>query len=186
MPQSTAEKPKAPAKADAAKKPLLLKAGDLIVVELKRPAEDADNVSARHSLGPDGSLRLPYLKAPFQAAGLTVAELESRIEAACREAGIYKEPDFQLSTTPRVLEHVPGVVVGGEVKSPRGDGPSRDGMRLFQAIMAAGGFTEFADLRRVKLIRSKKETTYDMRKVAPDDSNNPILQDGDTIHVPQD
>jgi hypothetical protein len=59
-------------------------------------------------------------------------------------------------------------------------------MRLYAAIMAAGGFTEFADVRRVKIIRGTRSIVIDMRKLDPAGSNNPILLDGDTIHVPAD
>jgi protein involved in polysaccharide export with SLBB domain len=58
-------------------------------------------------------------------------------------------------------------------------------MRLFQAITSKGGFTEFAKVREVKLIRGNKETRYDLRTVRPDGSNNPLLMDGDQIVVPQ-
>jgi hypothetical protein len=55
-------------------------------------------------------------------------------------------------------------------------------MRLFQAITSMGGFTEFA--KPVKLIRGKKETKYDMRRIKEDGSNNPFLLDGDQIILP--
>jgi protein involved in polysaccharide export with SLBB domain len=57
-------------------------------------------------------------------------------------------------------------------------------MQLFGAIAAAGGFTEFADVRRVKLIRDSAEKVYDMRKV--EKNSNPPLKDGDQIIVPTD
>ena len=59
-------------------------------------------------------------------------------------------------------------------------------MRLYSAIMQCGGPNEFADMRRVKIIRGTRELIFDMRKIQPDGSNNPVVQDGDTIHIPAD
>jgi protein involved in polysaccharide export with SLBB domain len=57
-------------------------------------------------------------------------------------------------------------------------------MQLFATIAAAGGFTEFADVRHVKLIRGTTEKVYDMRKISP--ASNPPVKDGDQVVVPQD
>jgi protein involved in polysaccharide export with SLBB domain len=73
--------------------------------------------------------------------------------------------------------------VEGEVRQP-GDVVVRENMRLFQAITSRGGFTEFAKVREVKLIRGNKETKYDLRRMKADGSNNPLLQDFDQIIVP--
>ena len=75
------------------------------------------------------------------------------------------------------------VNVGGSVRRP-GEVPLRENMRLFQAITRAGGFTDSEKVREVKLIRGKKETKYDVRRIKADGSNNPLLQDGDQIIVP--
>jgi polysaccharide export outer membrane protein len=80
--------------------------------------------------------------------------------------------------------YVPHVVnVGGSVRQP-GEVPLRENMRLFQAITRAGGFTEFARQKEIKLVRGNRETKYDMRSIRADGSNNPFLQDGDQIIVP--
>ena len=75
------------------------------------------------------------------------------------------------------------VNVGGSVRQP-GEVPLRENMRLFQAITRAGGFTEFARQKEIKLVRGNRETKYDMRSIRADGSNNPFLQDGDQIIVP--
>jgi protein involved in polysaccharide export with SLBB domain len=163
-----------------------LKPGDPISVELKVPAEDALNVTAMYSISGAGTLRLPYLDREIAAAGLTTTDLARRIEQAYRAAEIYTNPTINC-TTQRPENYQPHIVtVGGEVKSGGREVPLRDGMRLYQAIMSAGGFTEFADVKRVKIIRGTRAMVYDMRKIDERGSNNPILLDGDTIHVPQD
>ena len=160
-----------------------LKATDPVKIELKVPAEDAANVTGNYSVSEKGLLKMPYLEREIQAAGLSVSELSRKIEAAYKAEGIY--------TNPTVIVILPGaeiaaphvVVVGGEVRKP-GEVPLRENMQLFGAIMAAGGFTEFADTRHVKVIRGNTEKVYNMRKI--NGTSNPPLKDGDQIVVPQD
>ena len=80
-----------------------------------------------------------------------------------------------------MVNHV--VNVGGEVRAT-GEFPLRQGMTLMAAINKAGGFTEFGNPKKVKLLRNNRETIYNMKSINPDGSNNPILQDGDQIIVP--
>jgi len=163
-----------------------LKPGDPIVIELKVPAEDASNVSTKMNVSQQGTIKVAYLERELAVSGLNTTEVARRIEQAYKAAEIYTAPTVVVTTsTPQ--DYIPHIVsVGGEVRSPRGDVPVRNGMRIYQAIMSCGGPTEFADMRRVKLIRGTRQTIYDMRKLDPNGSNNPVVQDGDTIHIPQD
>lgn len=163
-----------------------LKAGDPVNIELKVPAEDAANVSTLYTVSGSGTVKMPYLDREVQAAGLTTTELARRIELAYRAAEIYTNPTINvvLNDPSKQAPHV--VTVGGEVKTGGAQVPLRENMRLFTAIMSAGGFTEFADVKKVKLIRNNRATIYNMRKIDEAGSNNPILMDGDTIVVPQD
>src|SRR5688572_460981 len=138
----------------------VLKPSDPVKIELKVPAEDAANVSSTYTVSEKGLLKMPYLDHEIQASGMSVSELSRRIEAAYRAAGIYSNPTIiaGLSGPEIAVPHV--VTVGGEVRNPR-EVPLREKMRLYSAIMSAGGFTEFADVRRVKLIRESKATVCD-------------------------
>jgi len=163
-----------------------LKPGDPVLIELKVPAEDTANVTSRYNVSGAGTVKVPYLDREVMAAGLTTTELARRIEQSYKAAEIYTNPTINC-TTPSPVEIQPHIVtVGGEVKSGGKEVGLRDGMRLYQAIMSAGGFTEFADVKHVKIIRGTRQQIYDMRKIDPLGENNPILMDGDTIHVPQD
>ncbi len=161
-----------------------LKPGDSVIIQLKTPAEDAENVTTTYAVSDSGTIKLPMLQQEIDARGVTVATLARRIEAAYRAAEIYTNPMINV-TLPSVSEggvfnHV--VNVGGEVRQP-GEFPLRQGMTLLQAVNKAGGFTEFAKTKAVKLIRGNREMVYDMRRINPDGSNNPILVDGDQIIV---
>jgi len=166
----------------------VLKASDQVIVELKTPVEDATTVSSTYTVSSHGTVKMPMLNGEIQAAGLTTTELARRIETAYKQAEIYTNPtincNIDFNKAAGGAAHI--VAVGGEVRSPQGSVPLRDNMRLYQAIMQCGGPTEFADMRKVKIIRGTQEFKFDMRKIMPDGSNNPILKDGDTIHIPQD
>ena len=56
--------------------------------------------------------------------------------------------------------------------------PFHKGMSIYAAINRAGG-TSWSDPRKLKLIRGKTETIYDLRKV--NNQNNPELQPGDQL-----
>ena len=129
---------------------------------------------------------MPYLNQEIGAAGLTANELARRIETAYKSAEIYTNPTINIVLTNPAITSPHIVSVGGEVRSPQGSVPLRDNMRLYSAIMQCGGPTEFADMRRVKIIRGTREFLFDMRKIKPDGSNNPVVLDGDTIHIPAD
>lgn len=163
----------------------VLKPSDPVTIELKVPAEDAQNITSVYSVSETGTLKMPYLEKEIVAKGLSISQLARRIEAAYKAAGIYSAPSINVHlVNPPGLAH--SVTVGGEVKSGGAEVPLRDGMHLYTAITTAGGFTEFADRRKVKLIRSQKANFYDMRDIKADGSNNPVLKDGDLIHVPAD
>jgi protein involved in polysaccharide export with SLBB domain len=166
----------------------ILKPSDSVNVELKVPAEDATNVTSLGlAISPQGTIKLSYI-GEVQAVGLTPTQLARRIEAAYKAAEIYTNPTIHVNIAPNSqaggAAHI--VTVGGEVKSGGKEVALRDGMTLYQAIMAAGGFTEFADTRRVKLIRKGSETLIDMKKTGARGAASMLLQDGDVIHVAQD
>ena len=160
-----------------------LKAGDPVQIELKAPQEDAAAFGGHYTISESGTIKVPHLNQEIAAVGISTSQLSRKIEAAYKAAEIYTNPtiivNMQNPTT-----YVPHVVnVGGSVRQP-GEVPLRENMRLFQAITRAGGFTDSEKVREVKLIRGKKETKYDVRRMKKDGSNNPLLEDGDQIIVP--
>jgi len=161
----------------------VLKPGDSVIISLQTPAEDASTVTTTYPVSDRGTVKLPMLDQEIPAAGISASTLARRIEAAYKAADIYTNPTITASLPQdrETLNHV--VTVGGEVRAS-GEFALRQGMSLMAAINRAGGFSEFAKTKAVKLIRGNTEKVYDMRKINPDGSNNPILQDGDAIIVP--
>jgi protein involved in polysaccharide export with SLBB domain len=160
-----------------------LKAGDSVQIELKAPAEDAALFEGNYTISESGMVKVAKLNDAISAAGLSTRELSRKIESAYRAANIYKDPKIIVSVPEPKWIAARVVNVEGGVRRP-GEVPLRENMRLFQAITRAGGFTDSEKVREVKLIRGKKETKYDVRRMKADGSNNPLLQDGDQIIVP--
>src|SRR5262249_52717180 len=63
--------------------------------------------------------------------------------------------------------------------------PFTEDMTLLTAINAAGGFNDFADQKRVRLLRGTQVTVFDVRKFRKDPSLDVKLQPGDKVEVPQ-
>lgn len=161
-----------------------LRPGDQINLRISGvPQKDIVEISGLYTVDGDGVLRLTHIKGDIKAAGLRPSVLAKNIEAAYREAEIY--------TSPRISINVDGgttglrfVSVAGEVKGT-GDVPYRPDLTLLSAISARGGFTDYADIKSVRLIRGNKTTKHDMRAISKNPSLDPKLRPGDKIIVTQ-
>jgi len=160
-----------------------LKAGDWLQIELKAPVKDAALFEGSYTISESGLVNVPHLNHGIIALGLSTSQLSRKIEAAYRAADIYKDPKLIVSVLEPTWIAARVVNVEGGVRQP-GEVALRENMRLFQAITSRGGFTDSEKVREVKLIRGKKETKYDVRRIKSDGSNNTLLQDGDRIIVP--
>lgn len=161
----------------------VLKKGDLVVIELKTPVEDATSVSSKYVVSERGTVKMPMLAQEIPALGITPDALARRIEQAYIAADIYTAPTL-TGNLPEKEQATHVVTVSGEVRLPQ-EIPLREGLTLMGAITKAGGFGDFAKVSKVKLLRGNNATYYDMRKISNDGSNNPFLKDGDLIIVSQ-
>lgn len=83
------------------------------------------------------------------------------------------------------IPSAPRVNVVGTVATP-GLVALRTDPTLLSAMYTAGGPTKNANLRDVQVVRGTVHTTYDVTKLTHGDmSQNPVLQDGDTVVVPE-
>lgn len=159
--------------------------GDLILVECQpvEAAMDARTVQKLVVLE-SGRIRMPGLKEEIAAAGLSPGKLADSISQALKKEKVMLDPTVKV-----ILAKCAGatnvITVSGEVLMP-GEFPYREGFTLHSAISKAGGFSEFANSKRVKVIhKDGKISVFDIRKIKPDGSNNPTLQEGDSIIIPQ-
>ena len=160
-----------------------LKKGESITLRISGvPAEDVGLVSAKYGISDAGTIRLPYLKIEISAAGLKPSALARKIEAAYRTAQIYTQPVIQVDATTPESAQQRFLSVVGEVKAPQGVGVV-PGMTLMDAIARCGGFTDFADVKKIKLTRGGKVSYHDLKSSDPKQNIN--VQANDLITVRQ-
>jgi polysaccharide export outer membrane protein len=132
---------------------------------------------------PDGRISLPLIN-DVQAAGLSPQQL----------AGSVSEKLKKYLNGPQVTVIVTGmnsqrVFVVGEVLRA-GAFPMLPGMTVLQALSSAGGFSTFADVKKIHVVRLRNgkqiEIPFNYREVVKGDNSeqNVKLEPGDTIVVP--
>jgi protein involved in polysaccharide export with SLBB domain len=157
-----------------------LRVGDPIEVRVGGvPNEEQTQVNNTYTVDTGGSVNLPYIN-KVKAAGLTPAQLARSIEEIYRANKIYTNPNITILMQPTARF----VNVGGAVRMPARV-PFTEDITLLAAINAAGGFNDFADQKRVRLLRGNDVKVYDVRQSRRDPSLDLKLQPGDRIEVPQ-
>ena len=157
-----------------------LRAGDPVELKIGGvPAEEQQQVNNTYTVDATGSINLPYIN-KVHAEGLTPAELSQSIENNYRVSRIFTNPTITILMQPTSRF----VSVGGAVRSPMRV-PFTEDMTLLVAINAAGGFNDFADQKKVRLLRGSTAKIYDVRQFRRDPALDVHLQPGDRVEVPQ-
>jgi polysaccharide export outer membrane protein len=157
-----------------------LRVGDPVELKISGvPAEEQAQVNNTYTVDANGSINLPYIN-KVKAEGLTPAQLAASIEGSYRSGRIYTNPTITILMQPAARF----VNVGGAVRTPSRVQFTED-MTLLTAINAAGGFNDFADQKRVRLLRGSDAKVFDVRQFRRDPSQDIKLQPGDRIEVPQ-
>lgn len=157
-----------------------LRVGDPIELKIGGvPQEEQLQVNNTYTVDANGSVNLPYIN-KVRAEGLTPAQLARSIEESYRATKIYTNPNITILMQPAARF----VNVGGAVRSPMRV-PFTEDMTLLASINAAGGFNDFADQKRVRLLRGSEAKMYDVRQFRRDPSRDVKLQPGDRVEVPQ-
>ena len=154
-------------------------AQDVLKIDVWREDQLTRTVPVR----PDGKITLPLLN-DIQAVGMTPMEL----------AGVIRDELKKYLTNPQVTVSMVEinsrrVYVTGEVTHP-GSFALLPGMTVLQALTSAGGFTQFAKIKGIYVLRMEGEKQvkrpFNYKDVIngkkPED--NLQLQSGDTIIVP--
>ena len=141
-----------------------------------------EQLSGRIRVASDGTIMLPLI-GQVKAAGLTTTQLQD--DLTTRMARFVHDP----KVTVRVFDPASRVFyVLGEVSKP-GMYKLMSGETLSQALAAAGGPTEYANLRKVKIVRRTGDQQVEMTVNYSDVHNGDLradvpLERGDTITVP--
>jgi polysaccharide export outer membrane protein len=152
---------------------------DLLRIDVWKELEISRTVPVR----PDGKISLPLLN-DVQAAGLTPMQL----------AGVIGEGLKKYITDPQVTVTVSEInsrriYVTGEV-SKAGAFPLLPNMTVLQALSSSGGFTQFARIKNIYVLRKEegKDVKYPFNYKDVVSGKKPeqniLLQPGDVIVVP--
>jgi polysaccharide export outer membrane protein len=132
---------------------------------------------------PDGKISMPLLN-DVQAAGLTPMTLAANITVSLKK--FVSDPQVTIVVTQINSQRI---YILGEVARP-GAFPLLPGMTMLEGLSSAGGFTQFANTKKIYLLRKvngkMEKYPFNYKDVihgkAPD--QNVSLKAGDTIVVP--
>ena len=156
--------------------------GDTLQIFVWRNPELTQTVPVR----PDGKISTPLVE-DMVAVGKTPSQLARDVETVLAE--YIRSPQVNVIVT-NPVSAFSQVKVIGQVTNPQSL-PYREGMRVLDAILAAGGLTEFAAGNRGKIVRKVDGKDTEMRVKVEDLVNkgamkyNLELKPGDVIVVPQ-
>jgi len=173
-----AAKPAALAAGPAADGSYVIGASDVITVTvLKEPT-----LSGSLLVRPDGMITMPLL-GDVQASGLTPLHLAEGIAARLKK--YIQDPNVSVILTQINSRKV--YLIGEIIKA--GPVDITPGMTLLEAIACAGGLTQYANSKKMYILRSEegKHVRIPVRykdALKGDDTLNLILKPGDTIVVP--
>jgi len=132
---------------------------------------------------PDGKVSFPLI-GDILAEGFTVEAFRKKIEAEIRRY----IPKATVTVVVTAISS-PKVYIVGQIVTPGAYDMGRH-LRVMQLVALAGGFQEFADKKRIRIIREDNGQqkvlifNYSMLIKANDIEQNILLQPGDTIVVP--
>lgn len=181
--QATAAPPSVP-DAPAAIEAYKIGVDDIVQVSVWRNPELGITVPVR----PDGMISVPLI-GDVEAGGHTPSEVGKAIQE--KLATYVRDPQVAVILTElRSHEFLSRVRVTGAVRQPISI-PYRQGMTVLDAVLAAGGTTEFAAPNRSNLYRKTGDTTkpypieLDRILKRGDLSTNIYVAPGDVITIPE-
>ena len=152
---------------------------DVLDISIWKEAELTRVVPVR----PDGKISLPLLN-DVQAAGLTPTQLAESITTSLKK--FVTDPQVTVIVSQINSQRV---YIMGEV-TRAGAYPLLPDMTFLQALSSAGGFTQFANLKKIYMFRMEngKQVNYPFNYkdviAGKRPEQNVILKAGDTIVVP--
>jgi polysaccharide biosynthesis/export protein len=144
------------------------------------PASESNMMaSSIYTVSDSGTIALTHIN-EIRATGLTPSNLSRTIEAIYKRAGIYTNPRINVVRVADPNSNTLVVSVGGEVRAPRSV-QLRPGMKMMDAILECGGFSDFTQGAKVLLVRGNRTTTHNLKNFSQNPEQNAELKPGDTI-----
>lgn len=136
-------------------------------------------VSVSQPVRPDGRISIPLIH-DIQAAGLTPMNLAADIREKLKK--YIADPQVTVVVTAINSKRV---YLMGEVARP-GAYPLLPDQTVLQAIANGGGFSQFANVSKIYVLRKQAKLPFNYRQVVKGDKpeQNIMLEPGDTIVVP--
>ena len=153
----------------------LLRGGDTLIIRLTGVPQ-ADQGIFEVKIDESGKVSMPYI-GNVTAANLTTVQLKKAIEDNYIQQEIFTNPNVTVD-----LKEQRFVDVTGEVRMPQRVPYTKD-LTALGAVAACGGFTDFANRRKVKLTQSGVTREFNAKEIQVDPSRDIRLLPNDKIHV---
>jgi len=153
----------------------LLRGGDTLIIRLTGVPQ-ADQGIFEVKIDESGKVSMPYIGS-VSAANLTTVQLKKAIEDTYLQQEIFTNPNVTVD-----LKEQRFVDVTGEVRMPQRVPYTKD-LTALGAVAACGGFTDFANRRKVKLTQGGVTREFNAKEIQTDPSRDIRLLPNDKIHV---
>jgi polysaccharide export outer membrane protein len=147
---------------------------DILMISVWRE----DSLSHQYGVRPDGKITVPLIK-DVQAAGLTPVQLGEQLTQALSE--YFNKPEITVSV---IQINSKKFYISGEVNHP-GQYSLVTSIKVFDALNAAGGFKDFANKKKIVIIRGDKRIPFNYEEVLKGKNlqQNILVENEDTIVV---
>jgi polysaccharide export outer membrane protein len=149
--------------------------------------EEVPQISKTYTVSDNGTINLLHIQ-EVRAAGLKPSALQRAIEGAYKSQQIYTNPTVTVSIDSAMGDTGRQVYVSGVVQP--GPKPFKPGLTAYQAIMAGGGPTPYASLKKTRIVRtnqdgSRQTIAADLSKYSSNPAVDVALQPEDQVIVPE-
>lgn len=153
----------------------LLRIGDTVIIRLTG-VPTADQGIFEVKIDESGKISMPYIGS-LSAANSTTVQLKKLIEGTYIKQEIFTNPNVTVD-----LKEQRFVDVTGEVRMPQRVPYTKD-LTAMGAVAACGGFTDFANRRRVKLTQGGVTREFNAKDIQADQGRDIKLTPNDKIQV---
>jgi len=153
----------------------LLRGGDTLIIRLTGvPSQDQGIFEVK--IDESGKISMPHIGS-LVAANNTTVELKKLIESTYLKEEIFTNPNVTVD-----LKEQRFVDVTGEVRMPQRVPYTKD-LTALGAVAACGGFTDFANRRRVRLTQGGQTQEFNAKDIQADQGRDIRLKPNDKIQV---
>jgi polysaccharide export outer membrane protein len=153
----------------------LIRNGDALTIQISGVPID-DQAIYPLKVDDNGNISMPYI-GNTKAAGITSAELKNNIETLYKTNRVYTNPNITIYT-----QQDRYISVNGEVKNPQQIIYYR-GITALTALAQAGGFTDYANRNKCKLLRGDKVIEFNAKEIQNDPQKDLPLLPNDRIQI---